>query len=301
MRSFNRAKKLLKTITKRKGTNRYDVADSIKESFLRYSRAAQKQGFSQLYLLLSFDCDTPEDGAAAQRLHKWLAQHDIYATYAVPGAQLIEGADIYRSLADQGAEFMNHGAAPHTQWRGDRYWSTTFYHEMSKDEIVADINLGHQIVQQVIGKSPKGFRTPHFGTFQTEEQRGLVYQALHNLRYRFSSSTVPDLAFGNGPIIKRGDLSELPLSGTITSPYLVFDSWSYVQSPQVPKVKDEFSQAFIATIRKLLEWGVVGVLNWYMDPSHVHGSNSFYEALEFAKSSQIVSAQFEDLLSFVEQ
>ena len=64
----------------------------------------------------------------------------IRASYAVPGAQLDKGAAVYRSLADAGAEFLNHGSRPHAEWRGDRYYGITFYNEMSTEDVQAAVD-----------------------------------------------------------------------------------------------------------------------------------------------------------------
>jgi len=62
----------------------------------RYNSLAHQQGFNRLYLVLSFDCDTPEDAEAAKIIHSRLLEQGIKATYAVPGAQLEENAAVYQ-------------------------------------------------------------------------------------------------------------------------------------------------------------------------------------------------------------
>src|SRR5262249_43950270 len=72
-----------------------------------YADKARGQGFDQLLLYLTFDCDTDEDAAAALELDPWLRSRGIRPAYAVPGTQLARAADSYRRLAVSGAEFLN--------------------------------------------------------------------------------------------------------------------------------------------------------------------------------------------------
>ena len=166
-----------------------------------YGRKAKAQGFDRLYFALSCDCDTPEDAEAAARLHEWLTPRGMKATYAVPGEQLVAAAATYKRLAEDGAAFINHGARPHAEWRNGRYWSITFYHEMSPAQVVDDIKEGDRILREVIGRAPSGFRAPHFGLYQRPEELQTLHGALVGLGYRFSTSTVPALGLRRGPIV----------------------------------------------------------------------------------------------------
>jgi hypothetical protein len=267
--------------------------------FLQYGRLAQAQGFDQLYVLLSFDCDTPEDIAAAEQLDGWLRQRGLKATYAVPGAQLTEGANVYRRLVERGADFINHGARPHAEGREGRYWSVTFYHEMTPQEIVEDIQGGHEIVRQVLGKAPVGFRAPHFGYFQATEQRELIYDTLRKLGYRYSSSTLPKFGLEHGPLLDVGGLYEIPLSGSYASPFNILDSWCHVQSPEHPVVGTEYAALFIQTVERLLTLRVPGVLNYYVDPAHVYQADAFYQAMTYLLERQIQTIDYGWLLDTV--
>jgi hypothetical protein len=269
---------------------------ATRELFLAYSQRARAQGFDRLYVLMSFDCDTPEDIPAAEQLDMWLRERNIPATYAVPGAMLQQGAEVYRRIADAGAEFINHGALPHTERRDGRYWSVTFYHEMSPYQVAEDIQRGHEIVKQVIGKTPVGFRAPHFGNFQKPEQREMIYAVLREFGYGYSSSTLPELGFQHGPVVDVGGLWEVPLSGTIEAPYSVFDSWSHVVSPYKPVVREEYGDLFIRTLARLLELEVCGVLNYYVDPAHIVRAPAFYCALEFMSAHGVPAICFDQVL-----
>jgi hypothetical protein len=264
-----------------------------------YDETARKIGLDRLYLLLSFDCDTPEDAQATAKLDPWLRERGINAAYAVPGEQLFGGAEVYRAIAERGGEFINHGAAPHAEWRGNRYWSITFYNQMTPEQVVSDIQRGHEIVEQVTGKKPLGFRAPHFGHFQSPEQLALQYRTLKSMNYRFSTSTLPISGLRCGPVYSVDGLYEIPLSGTYRNPTRILDSWSQIISPYQPFVKDSYARLLKSTVSALVGRKMVGVLNYYVDPAHVADSHSFRHALEYALEHGIEFISYRELLERV--
>jgi hypothetical protein len=267
--------------------------------WFRYGQQARRMGVRRLHLLLSFDCDTPEDIPAAEKIHAWLRGRDHKGTFAVPGVQLKAGAVTYRRLADKGADFINHGERPHATWGGDRYWSATYYHQMSPQEVVTDIREGHETVGRVIGRRPRGFRAPHFGLFQSKEQLALLHGALRDLGYRYSTSTLPFVAFRHGPIHDVGGLCEIPVMGAYGTPLAVLDSWTHILSPQTPVVADEYADLFMGTVDRLMRWRIAGVLNYYVDPAHVDGGDAFYRAIEHCERRQLPTLTYDELLDSV--
>ena len=266
----------------------------------RYIRRARQWGIDRLYLVLSFDCDTQEDIAAAEQLDQWLRERNIKACYAVPGAQLKQGAETYRRIAENGSPFLNHGAAPHTEKVGDAYQSVTFYHQWTHDEVVQDITRGHEIVTETIGQEPRGFRAPHFGLFQKPHQLELQYQTLRSLGYRYSTSTLPNLAFRRGPVYDAGGLFEFPLSGSYASCLQILDSWGSIKSPQEPVLQEVYSRLFVETVQRFVELKIPGLLNYYVDPAHVIRSDAFYEAMNYLIQQKIPSLHYEDVLQIRE-
>jgi peptidoglycan/xylan/chitin deacetylase (PgdA/CDA1 family) len=278
------------------------VVDPVAEKnalFLEYGRLARLQGFDRLYVALSFDCDTPEDIPAAEQVHTWLSKRGLKATYAVPGAQLLEGAQTYRRLLDMGADFINHGARPHAEWRDGRYWSATFYNEMTTDHVIDDIRQGHDICTQVLGRAPVGFRAPHFGYFQSHEQRDVMYSVLKELGYAYSTSTLPEYGLRNGPVVQENGIKEIPLSGSYADPVTILDSWNYIISPNEPYLKDDFADLFIQMVDQMRVLEVTGVLNYYVDPAHVVKGRAFYRAMDYLIQNQIESVYFYQLLEIV--
>ncbi len=261
----------------------------------QYASQARRQGFKRLYLVLSFDCDTPEDIQAAAPLDDWLRQHGFKTTYAVPGAQLQQGAAVYRQLADSGAEFINHGARPHTVWNGERYQSDTFYARMTPEEVVADIRSGHEIVSQVTGRPPLGFRAPHFGLLGQPELE-IIYATLRSLDYRFATTTGPRYGIWHGPRWRTHDLLEFPLTGSYASPFILLDSFRHIVSRSQRVVKDSYAASLTATVEQLLAHHIPGLLNIYVDPSMVAPNQAFYRAFERIQTLGIPSLHYRDLL-----
>lgn len=266
-------------------------------SFWRaYDSKAREMGFDRLYLVLSFDCDTDEDIEAAERIHRWLGERNARGVFAVPGVQLRKGAATFQSMAKEGAEFINHGAAAHTEWRDGRYWSVNFYDQMSRDEVERDIRSGHEIIAEVTGKAPQGFRAPHFGHFQQPEQLAWLFALLGKLGYRYASTTVPRFSLSYGPCKNLGGLVEFPVSGRYRAPLQIFDSWGYLPNPYTPQVTQRYSDEFIASIKAMMEQDIFGVVNYYVDPAHVVNSQGFFDALDYCLSADLIVTTYSQLL-----
>src|SRR5690348_4061736 len=145
-----------------------------------YQRQAMRAGLDRLYLILSFDCDRPEDIDSAWEVHSRLLDMGVCPAYAVPGELLKTGAKVYERIAATGAEFLNHGHRWHMYFdkSTESYMSCFFYDELAPAVIEEDVTNGDRDVSEILGKKPLGFRTPHFGTFQTETQLRLLLRLL---------------------------------------------------------------------------------------------------------------------------
>jgi hypothetical protein len=249
--------------------------------FERQARLARRAGLDRPYLLLSFDCDTPEDAEVAPALHRELLALGVHAAYAVPGVLLREGAGAYREIAATGAEFLNHGHENHAEWSPElgRWVSRWFYDELSQDTIRADIEAGHADVRDVIGSDPVGFRAPHFGTFQRPEQLRFLNGVARGLGYRYSSSTVPLHGLRDGPVTERFGLPELPVSGSLSAPRNILDSWGYFAAPDRTWGPADYAREARGLAEAVAAAGA-GVINCYADPAHVAGRPEFMAAVE---------------------
>lgn len=254
-----------------------------------YFQRSSACGLRGLTLFLSFDCDTDWDIDVVAELDAFLKERNILPTYAVPGAQLQKGRAVYAALANSGREFMNHGALPHAEWRDDQYVPVTFYQEMTRDEVVADIELGHQIVTDVTGTQPRGFRAPHFGGFQDDEDLELIYRTIAKLQYAYASTTVPDKALINGPAWRVGQIMELPTSGSARFPHLILDTWTQLSDRRRYALSESYYELFAETIECFTRAGKAALLTWYGDPSHAWGQTAFLKAMDLIAERAVPS------------
>jgi hypothetical protein len=246
----------------------------------RQARFARKLGLDRVYLVLSFDYDTDEDAAVAWDVHDRLAGLGVKPVYAVPGELLRRGSDVYTRIAADGSEFINHGGVEHTYFDEElgRQASNFFYDQLPPDRVRQDIDEGHAIVSEVIGREPIGWRTPHFGTFQSTAHLRMLHGKLGELGYRFSTSTMPRFGLRHGPAFDRFGLPELPVTGVPSAPYEILDTWNFFQAPDRHQTPDDYVRE-ARELADLTGQAGAGVINVYGDPVHVHGRDEFFDAV----------------------
>jgi hypothetical protein len=246
--------------------------------FARYGRLARRAGLEELYLVLSFDCDTLADAAVAWDVHERLARLGVTPSYAVPGEILERGAHVYRRIVDTGAEFLNHGHREHTVKRNGTYVSTLFYDQLTPEDVLRDVVEGDRTVTTVLGVRATGFRTPHFGTYQRPAQLRALHSVLAELGYRYSSSTVPLWAFRRGPAFRDFGLIEFPVSGTASAPLEILDSWGCFAAPDRRMEAADYGLEG-AAVAELYRRAGAGILSFYADPSQIHSEDVFFETV----------------------
>lgn len=244
-----------------------------------YRRKARAVKLNRLYLTLSFDCDTAEDAAAAWEVHVRLRDMGVTGAYAVPGAFLEEASSIYGRIAATGAIFINHGYRKHTYFdeQAGGYRSSFFYDQEPRDLVADDIRRGHEAVKAVIGAAPLGFRAPHFGTFQKPSELDFQYRLLSELGYAFSTTTMPLLGLRFGPAFRRRGIWEFPLSGGSSRPLTLINSWGCFRAPDRVLGPDDYRRETVGMARRLSTGP--GLLNFYVDPSHVVDQPIFFAAI----------------------
>jgi hypothetical protein len=246
----------------------------------RYARLARAAGIDRLYFVLSFDCDTPQDIEAAWPVHERLTDLGARPVYAVPGELLLQGERVYRRIRDTGAEFLNHGYRQHTYFdeaRGE-YASCFFYDELPPESVDEDIRRGHETLSAFLGVPPRGFRTPHFGTFQRRSELQRLHATLACTDHAFSSSTTPFHAMRYGPAFRRRGLVELPVSGMGSAPLRILDTWNCFRAPNRRLTPEDYRAEGGAHLDALKAAGA-GVLNYYADPCHIRDSDVFFETV----------------------
>ncbi|HPA45994.1 MAG TPA: polysaccharide deacetylase family protein [bacterium] len=269
--------------------------------FRNYVRLARKQGLIQPSLILSFDCDTDRDAETAPQVTEQLIRIDICPVFAVPGTNLERNAAIYREVASKGCEFINHGYLPHAYWdEGNaRFESCTFYHEMSPEQVAEDIRRGHETLVGILGRTPGGFRCPHFGTFQRRDQLRFLHATLRDLGYRYSSSTTPSYGFLHGPLNQtRSMIIEIPVSGCFDAPLNVLDSWAFFSGRKEHSTPQDYRDQMMKVVDYYAAGKFPALLNFYADPSHVAGRSEFFDAMCYASERIHIWQSFQEMLDF---
>jgi len=246
----------------------------------RYRRLAEQAGFRELYLVLSFDCDTQEDAETVLSVHDRLRDLGVTAVYAVPGELLNAAEPVYRKVAETGGEFINHGYRTHTYFDTERgrYASCFFYDQLPLETVRDDIVAGDRNLRSTLGIAPKGFRAPHFGTFQKPAQLRFQHGVLNELGYAFSTSTLPLHAYRFGPAFRDHGVLELPVSGMGSMPLRILDSWSCFRAPGRRFGPDDYVREGRLAADRFESLGI-GLLNFYADPSHIHDRPEFFETV----------------------
>ncbi len=244
-----------------------------------YARKCKKL-FNKSKLVLSFDCDTEEDIAVVWDVHSKLLDMGITPVYAVPGELLKKADKVYRKIHETGAEFINHGGREHTYFdtANNRHASCFFYDQQPFEIVEQDILQGHEALQDVLGITPTGWRTPHFGTFQKPEHLRFLYSVLKTMNYSFSTSTSPEMAYKNGPIYKKDGLLEIPVTGIFSEPLNIMDTWGYFEAHDRFRARDDY----LKTSQSLAKFSSCYpiFINIYGDPSHIYDKPEFFQAMK---------------------
>ena len=266
--------------------------------FKAYFDLNRNNGIKSKYFLISFDCDTEKDADAAVVIHNRLKGMGVRSVFAVPGELIIKSHEKYKKIALDGGEFINHGYRIHTEWdnASNQYESTFFYDKTTKEAVKEDIVKGDKVIREILGLLPKGFRTPHFGTYQRRNELRYLHRVLRELNYSFSTSTVPYFGFRYGMAFNRFGITEIPVSGMWSEPLRILDSYSFYYTNFKNYNEDDYLReaGMIADVYSKPD--ACGLLNYYADPSHVFNKESFYDVVAlFAETAKSVS--FETLLS----
>lgn len=269
---------------------------------LNQNKIAYSMGIRGKYFILSFDCDTTKDIEVVESVHSRLKELGIKPSYAVPGELLLEGRDIYKALEEDGAEFINHGYQSHTSYLPIKksYVSTLFYEKLTDAEVHTDISKGHAAYFEVFGKYPIGFRTPHFGGYQSKKNLRHLYSVLTYFGYRFSSSTSPIVSMWKGPIIRtKNGIIEIPVSGCYDYPARILDSWSFRFSPTRKLTEKDYVIQFKKAVEYIKSSKGSHILNIYADPSQVYDWPEFFECM--AMTNGLHNISFANLTDKVSQ
>ena len=229
---------------------------------------------------LSFDCDTSRDASASLKIQRQLHSAGMNAAYAIPGQLLEKHWDSYKELISLGGYFINHGYREHAAIDpiSGRPYSTFTYRDVEDHVWQQDIIDGHNTIKALTGKAPTIFRTPHFGEFDKPEQLERLYDFLTTLNYQISTSSTPILGHILGPIHRqKHSIIEIPLSGCLTRPAQLIDSWGFISAPDALG-----RQSLIDALKDYLSTLSLGsnlVMNIYFDPADISEDQEILDLL----------------------
>ena len=253
----------------------------------------------RLYFVLSFDCDTVEDIEVVESLNEELSKIGVKAVYAVPGELLKKGKKQYRSLLSGGAEFINHGYLTHSIKVENEYINTLDYAKISLDEVKVDILRGDESIKELLGVTPKGFRTPHFGSFQKRIQLLYQHKILKELGYRYSTSTTPYFSLRYGAVFDDFGIYEIPMTGLASELLRVFDSFLFFDQGDGYFNGENYGAAGVKISEMYQENVTKGIINIYVDPSQVYGCKSAFLNTIEQISRNALSVTYSELLEHI--
>lgn len=259
--------------------------------FYGNNRGVRMWGGKRACLTLSWDCDLPEDLAAAPRLLDMLRERGMRTCFACVGSWIERDPGLHRRMLAEGHEILNHSqthpsnAILHPRRR---------FNHLSAGEQEGEIRACHETCRRLLGCEPLGFRTPHFGNAHTDAVDGI----LARLGYRYSSSrhALRTPAFG-APYEARPGLVEFPLAFDPREPFQVFETWRCFRAPGARADEDGFFDAF----RLLLDLAVEtnSYVNLYFDPMDVVRFRDFARFLDCVRerAGDLLLARYADLLA----
>ena len=265
------------------------LASTSTEKKIFYSKYLNQSSF-----FISFDCDTQEDINCLEKLLRKLKEINIKIILAIPVLLIEKNLNLIIKLKNQySIEFFNHGYYIHTSFdkETNKYTSIFSYNEKSIEFIKKDIYLADQFFKEKLNINVRGFRAPHFGEVNLIKKIQ-IFKYLRKLNYKYSSSSIYDLAYFFGPIFKFFEINEFTVTGIYKKEYRMLDSWSFLEN--VNKVK--LSNLYFDELRKLKNIFMSSKLNFiniYADPSHIIDSEEFFKIISSFSIYNIMS--FEEI------
>ena len=89
---------------------------------------------------------------------------------------------------------------------------------------------------------------------------------------------MPRYGLRDGAVVTRFGLAELPLSGMVSQPLNVLDTWSCFQAPNRRLGPEDYHREGLALLEHLRRRGC-GLLNIYADPIHIYHQEAFFKTL----------------------
>lgn len=238
--------------------------------------------------MLSFDVDFPRDVEVLPEVSRRLADAGVAGSFACIGRWVRTYPGQHQVLVEDGHEILNHTQdhpnlyhPDYDYARGDELGRERF-NDIGPERRRQEIEAGHQTLEEVLGITAEGFRTPHFGSLHVDD----VYPVLADLGYRFSSSTMAWKTPAGVPYRTGEGVWELPVSPCPDHPLGVFDSWHALGKSGGRHARPgELAGLFDLLLSAAGERG--GFVNVYFDPCDMLGSGELERVLDSIRDSDM--------------
>lgn len=248
-------------------------------------RAFQERGINwngrTSCLLLSFDCDFPEDVFALPAILALMHDYEVGGSFASIGRWVSDYPDEHRAVLEHDQEIVNHSFshpelinAPgrFVSIRDDlteRRWG-----ELTLREKEHEVVECQRVVVETLGYRPRGFRAPHFGNVDPAD----LYDILQSEHLSYSTSMLASRGEQLGLPVWKGKVLEIPVTTCPRHPFTSLDTWHALYA-KGGWHRNDFLSLLQDRLQRSVEFGAL--TNIYLDPKDLD------------------LAEFERLLSFV--
>ena len=247
---------------------------------------------------LSFDIDFPRDVEALDGVLRLLEEAGVRASFACIGQWVRRFPAEHRALVAAGHELVNHTEThpnlyhPAYDYASGADLNRERFNAIAPSQRRREIEACHATLVEVLGYTPKGFRTPHFGALHVDD----VYPMLVDMGYAFSSSMKAAASPGGGrPYLHASGIWEFPVSPCPCHPLGVFDSWhSLSKKGASHRGPGELAELAARMCRRVSRDG--GYFNFYLDPRDALDSGELKRLLEVLAANGLPPRPYGDLL-----
>ena len=232
-------------------------------------------------LLLSFDCDFPEDVFALPAVLELMHDYEIGGSFACVGRWVADYPDEHRAVLQHDQEILNHSFShPELVNAPGRFVSARDdltprrWGELSLQEKEHEVVECQRVILEVLGYKAQGFRAPHFGNVDPED----LYPILQSESLVYSTSMLAPRGEQLGLPVWKGQVLEIPVTTCPQHPFTSFDTWHALYA-RGGWHRHDFLNLLQERLQRAVEFGAI--TNIYLDPKDID------------------LTQFESFLSFV--
>lgn len=257
-----------------------------------------------VYVMLSLDCDTYNDSYALKQINQVLDSYDIKVSIAATAKLVEKNVCLYDNFLSSGHELVNHGYSLHSGVdEAGRTYSTFFYNDVDWKFIQDEIEQAQRTYYNLFGFYPVGFRAPHFGVFQGQNEVLKLYEILKSTGFDYSSSVMVYNMLKNSWNFFSNDVIEIPVTNRVELPYSVIDSYSLVYNKGYNKRKNKFYNALKHAVDIACNAEHDMFINIYFDPSQMVDNEELKLSINYMvqKYKNIEFMRYGDFIKIIDE